>query len=917
VPKRPAELFTVEEVRRRITDAIGAFWVDADRHREVIAGYAEAYEPGKPVRLSLPPLHLLTPTPGTGKTHSAIESLGVGIPAAGAAGQRIWYFVQSHKIAMERVGEFDRTHKGAFKAIAFRGRGATDYDVELPGGGHPELCRRYDVTKALGEAEMSPGHEVCRDCHHRGHADPLLACGYVDQIPTGTDVIFAAYNYMFIPGAQKVFGDVPPYAVIVDENAVPSAIEGGDGERSLNLDDVNKVPIEPLAEYLGKSAAAEFLDKLAPILAAVAKETPIGQRATVPTATLTDAGIEYELVRAAANQLEYEKVEANLPRSTAKTNRDREIIEAVANFAPAVQRRRRQHRLAEIVKATIDAGHGDVPGLRVERREASPGEVHSRVTMAWRRRLADALVNTPVLMLDATADVGQVAAMFGHARIVRHTHLEADLPNSWVRFVQWSASSEKLTPDDGDSEATKGAATNHRRELYELIRYRAWQFRWHVIGLGRRKNCLIVVTKKLYKLISKEFHHQPDNVEIRHHGSLAGSNVFGDYDYILDLSGMRPLPEQLEIQAEALYGRPVHRLGYHQNGRPVWPKPVGGALRRRGEALGEVIDTPRHPDSLVEPFRWRVYEGEKFQVVHRGRPVNRDRLTSLVVETVGNAVPPFEIDEFVESWGENLPSDMEMLRAAGIVPAEGARGRSKAIYRLRRDRPKPWKSEDAAAEWLRANPQPQISLRDKESSPLSFFIEKSGVEGRWPSFRIRVSGDRFAVPYDVDLPTGMVGADRPAGTDEGVSERIRKQLEHHDMKLDQIELAELPFIAVGDRLAELTMPDQIPTRAEAGEFIGEALRFFAMLDARADAEAGRLTLAAGATLPPLPDWWSASPPPRIPPGRRFLVRYRAGDGWISLWHFPDADGGLWADLEMRPVEPPPAVREYAAAQTGG
>jgi hypothetical protein len=135
------------------------------------------------------------------------------------------------------------------------------------------------------------------------------------------------------------------------------------------------------------------------------------------------------------------------------------------------------------------------------------------------------------------------------------------------------------------------------------------------------------------------------------------------------------------------------------------------------------------------------------------------------------------------------------------------------------------------------------------------------------------------------------------------------------MNLDQIGLAELPFVAVGDRLAELTKaPDEEPpTRAEAGKFIGEALRFFAMLDARAEAVTGRLPLAAGAALPPLPGWWTP-----LAVGtyrRRHTVRYLAGDGWKRIWHFRGADPVVWLDLDFNPIGLPLTPAQWPNGRT--
>src|SRR5262249_38049229 len=140
---------------------------------------------------------------------------------------RILYLVQSHELADERLREFRKMYGDCYRAIAFRGRGAHDLDVINENGVRPRMCRRHEAAKALVDAELSPGSEICIDCPHIGHPDPVERCAYLGQVPMNTDVIFASFAYAFLP---KSWGRA--HAVIVDENFVPAALEGANGERS-------------------------------------------------------------------------------------------------------------------------------------------------------------------------------------------------------------------------------------------------------------------------------------------------------------------------------------------------------------------------------------------------------------------------------------------------------------------------------------------------------------------------------------------------------------------------------------------------------------------------------------------------------------------------------------------------------------
>lgn len=830
-PQRPEKLYSVQKARKTIADTFTAFQAATER------SWA-AREAGR--ILPRAPLLLLTPTPGTGKTKGAIAALANLIPLARVAGKRIWFFVKSRDAIDERMYEFNEVHEGkGFKAAGFRGRGAPDRDVELPDGGFPSLCRRYPVAEALGEAELSVGSNICKGCFHDGHAVPVKRCGYIPQIDRDTDVIFTAFNYAFLPGALKNLGEVEPYAVFFDEDAAGAALD----KRVIGLREVDRNlpadPVEGMKRDLGqpwdKSAAEAVLEPLASILRQIANTTPYGQTATAPTAPIIAAGITAEMAKQAAWVLDTSSgIKVDLPQTTEQDDRDPEIINIARESAAAIARRKSQHRLALMVQAALEAGHDRVPALEVERYWYE-GKPLMRATMAWRKPLTEALVDCPIMYLDATADPMIVEAMFG--RIPVHTHVEVDMPNAKVYHVNWSASARKLHPEKGASQNDKNAAVGHRREVYELTRKLAsvygsrgtirsgkrhdprylngkpiGEIEW---APTRRKNILEVVSIALSELMEKEF-VDPPCVEIRAHGKLAGSNNYEDFYCIIDLSGSRPLPSELEMQAEALHGCPVQRLGLDKDGNAKWPDKVPAMLRMRDQEVGPVIKTPRHPDARVEAFRWRAYEGEKFQNIHRLRPVNRPQHDPVIIVTIGDAVLPLEIDEYIPDRKDALPDDTYMLRKLhGIVPLDGVKGRTKIIHNLRRDRaPDQWGSEEYAKKFLQNNPQ-----------------SESAADAAVPIFSIKVEGARTAVPCRVYLSAlpdmGEVETVTVEDAIRGIKERCAEYGLTVEASLDEASLPHAARAAMA-YLDSLTLPE--PTPEEKAEFARAFLDYGMLCD---------------------------------------------------------------------------------------
>ena len=213
-------------------------------------------------------------------------------------------------------------------------------------------------------------------------------------------------------------------------------------------------------------------------------------------------------------------------------------------------------------------------------------------------------------------------------------------------------------------------------------------------------------------------------------------------------------------------GRPAtdriagERLGELAKGAPVdtvtdaedtrWPT-VTAAIRM-ADGSGVPVRQPRHPDPLVEAFRFSITEGAVIQAAGRGRGVRRPEDRPVFVTILGEMALPLTVHE-VATWDDAVPNRLEVAAAEAAL---ARRALPLAPADLARARPDLWVSPNAAdldLKRARKGGRGLISTTHKALTPLSGMgvaeYRKAGGRGSLASALVPLSAPGAALEAEV------------------------------------------------------------------------------------------------------------------------------------------------------------------------
>jgi putative DNA primase/helicase len=245
---------------------------------------------------------------------------------------------------------------------------------------------------------------------------------------------------------------------------------------------------------------------------------------------------------------------------------------------------------------------------------------------------------------------------------------------------------------------------------------------------------VLVVCQEGLELQLKAGRGLPPNVEITHFNAVSGLDRWKGVRGLIVIGRTMPAPADAEMIAETLAFRPVRRVGTEDG---WYPKRTVG-IRRRGSAHGTAVEAVYHPDPLVEAVRWQICEGQLLQVIGRGRAVNRTAADPLQIDLLTNVPLPIEVDEAL-SWDEAQPQPLALMAARGVLPGVG---RDLAEFAARTC-PDLFASPGRFQSWQETHDLKPGNAY--ESIPIC----DSGFE-KWPAFRVRRAGARYAQAVQID-----------------------------------------------------------------------------------------------------------------------------------------------------------------------
>lgn len=561
-------------------------------------------EQGNHIVVPAPQLLNALPT-GGGKTHAAIEA--VATIAGGDIVQKIepigpvGWMIPNLTLGDEAAR---RIKEAAPHLDVVVRRGRDKPDPDQPG---QLMCHRIEDAHAVMEHGLSVGRTLCRfeskreiepgnkatgkkaKCETTVTYCPFHGvCGYTKQADelASADVVIMAHAHLFL----GIPSDVPKLAAaVVDESAWGGAIEGTDAPKAVGLGVLTSPPT--LIDGMLRHARVE--------LGRALEKEPDGavrREVLAPFVMRAEEARKHEWSH--VRELDY--AVTNLTGEALRTRLRKALGGAYGT--QAVKRVAGLWKAVEMAGELPEGARSGHMWLYTIDKETGAREVR----MSWKQPLAAGWEQTPLLLMDATADVAVLSQVFTRIQpspryAVRNQHVKVtqviDRAFSHATLV---GSRPNLDPDGTKKQTAQRNASKVKARLIAdaLERYGG-------------QDVLAVVPLK----VEEQWRQGPlpPWLKLMHHGATVGIDAYGSVRAVYVVGRNLPEAGAVERMAGALTGKAVEEEGYRRT-PAVIPTVDGG---------GVLVETMRHPDQLAEAIRRQVTEAGLVQAAGRIRAINR------------------------------------------------------------------------------------------------------------------------------------------------------------------------------------------------------------------------------------------------------------------------------------------------------
>jgi len=611
--------------------------ITARRHLErTIDGFlagAEAWHAADEAERA-PPHHLgLAVDVGTGKsiiTRDRIAAFNRRQREAGQPYRALW-LVPTIKLGSEAEQHF----AGMEDIVVALHRGREQPDPETPGS---EMCLDLPAVHLAVGAGENVDEAVCGG---RKRRCPFFdRCGYQRQRPdvAGADVVVAAHELAFhLPAALKSGLAL----TVTDESWWQDGLQL---RRTIAVEGLSADPLsEPVLRHIGGGRQVqddEATNDLHAIRAKVEKALDGAADGYVTRASLVAAGLTVEGCRE-ARRLEWHRKRENLMRPGMSLQARKE---AAAQAGVNAQ----LPRFAALWTALADllASQDEATGRAEVEVRATPEGRRRVVNLHTRRDVADAVLERPILLLDATMPADLVRAYLPALEVAAPVRVQA--PYMRVQQVVGGFGKTTLIPH-GDPDTSE----NRRR------RSRCGELRDFVAGTARGKPALVVTYEALEDTFAGLL-----GVETGHFNAIAGHDRWRGVDHLYVIGRPLPAPDDIRQIAAALTGRPIEIGGSHKEARAV----------RMRDGTGAAIEVRAYADPTAEAVRAAITDAEVVQAVGRARGINRTAANPVHVWILADVVTPLVVDR-LHQWRDLAPGPVERMACRGILftsPADAA-----------------------------------------------------------------------------------------------------------------------------------------------------------------------------------------------------------------------------------------------------
>jgi hypothetical protein len=600
--------------------------------REAIAGFETTMREWRDRRATSlvfePPINVIKIGTGGGKTHEAAAKIAVWLPR----GWRIVVAVPNHKLARQ-VAQTIGAHR--LNVEIYRG-----YTQPDPSAREHKMCRNLPAYEAASDLGVSIRGAVCDrrsddDPLDRHRCDFIDVCGYWQQQELKPDIWVITHATLlferpdFIDELDGLVTDEQFFNGGIGKQAEDEDDEGKLGKsQKTNVAALRKRKIEACNDK-----EQDFLTRLRYRLFDAVRSNGDGY---LTRQALLDAEISAKDARRAA-VLEQRRV---TPKVLTPGMAESKLKDQVTHHKNPNKRARAAGSMWDEIANFLALDHPESGRLKVAGDEITVTR-HRPVHQTWR---------APTLVLDATAPSPWILqqAIFGDSAWRRDNVTVTDIaikrPDCvHVRQILEAPVAKKKL----GLVSFAGAKPENERDVLRHIKMRAALAAPDKIGLISYKQFIEKISDRL-----------PANVITMWFGALSGRNDMERVAGLIIVGQPTPKPADVENAAEVFTGQPITaRVAEHW-----FPWVDGGIARADGGVVA--IKAPRHPDPIVEEFRWQVTEAGLIQADGRMRSVRRTE--SCWVDILSDIPLPSPADEVVK-WKDVCPGAEADMAAEGVI----------------------------------------------------------------------------------------------------------------------------------------------------------------------------------------------------------------------------------------------------------
>jgi putative DNA primase/helicase len=632
-PHYEAASQSIEDAREALAEHVAAFLL---RTRRWHVTPAEEREPAEHAALVC--------GLGTGKSSTARGALPAFIARQQAARlpHRVLWTVPTHKLGGEARKQMEAL---GLQIAVMRGREATDPDADEP---DTAMCLAPEAVKdaiAIGaDVERSvcgnPDNECCQF---------YRACGYQRQkaAVAAADVVIAAHNILFHQLAEIVTRNLA--LVITDEAWWQIGLEPArETKLSSFVDDVIDHPVlrdpdavrglegkkrrrpkgavrRQRADEPNTSVLHELAVKAQRAFEATAHGEMISREAVLA------AGLSPEDC-AMARQLDWRRKRLDVLRPGMSPEARKAAVRRAAVNATLPRR-------AGIWKALEDLLTGtETHSGRLELGLKTDATGSCRVILLHSRRdLRDIVIESPILLLDATMPLRVVQHYLPRLKVLADVQAAAPHLDTFQILGGWGKTS--IIPF---SRASPTENLRRERLLHELRDFVVF----HSGG-----NALVIT----YRAIEDRFSNLA-GVRTGHFNAIAGLDIFGAVRSLFVIGRPLPDPSTLRRMAMALTGRPILVAEPRHETR--------GQLMTDDTSIAMQILAYADPD--LEALRAAITDNEVLQAAGRGRAVNRTADKPMALFFMAGVLVPMPVKQIIR-WPDTRLTVQQRMAARGLV----------------------------------------------------------------------------------------------------------------------------------------------------------------------------------------------------------------------------------------------------------